>query len=454
MTTGLESIGTPALWIGFTVFVLAMLALDLGVFHGKAHEVRVREALMWTVVWISLALVFNLGVYFWFGSERALEFLTGYVIEKALSVDNIFVFIVVFSVFAVPAKLQHRVLFWGILGALVMRAIFIVLGAALLHKFHWVAYLFGVFLVFTGIKLLVQRGGEVHPDRNLIFRLFRRFVPSVDEYRNGHFTVVEAGKRRATPLLLVLVAIEATDLVFAIDSIPAIFAVTTDPFIVYTSNIFAILGLRALYFALAGMLGKFHYLKFGLSLVLIFVGAKMLLAGIYKIPTQASLGVIAALLAGSIVASLLRSPIKPLIPVHPPHGGPADQPRGVEPRAHHGRDLCCNCYASRGARGRRGGDRRDCCGGRRGAHRPSRSCHPRRPARSCNLGDGIPLGASTAPAAPRWRHPSASAANHGEEGSMPLDLLSQPEIYVRLHDPHGHSAVTACRFTASARKEV
>jgi len=323
---GPESIGTPQLWIGFTVFVLAMLALDLGVFHRKAHEVKVREALAWTAIWIALALSFNVAVYFWFGSERAFEFLAGYVIEKALSVDNIFVFLIVFSVFAVPAKLQHRVLFWGIIGALIMRAIFIVLGATLLHHFHWIAYIFGAFLVLTGIKMLVQRGGEVHPERNPIFRLFRRFVPSVDDYRDGQFTVVENGKRYATPLLLVLVAIEATDLVFAVDSIPAIFAVTTDPFIVYTSNIFAILGLRALFFALAGIMGKFHYLKVGLSLVLVFVGTKMLIAGIYKIPILASLGIIAALLAGSVVASLLRPPAKSPLPVHTPHGDPKDPP--------------------------------------------------------------------------------------------------------------------------------
>jgi len=315
---GLESIGSPGLWFGFTVFVLAMLALDLGVFHRKAHEVGVREGLVWTAIWVSLALLFNVAVYFWFGSERALEFLTGYVIEKALSVDNIFVFIVVFSAFAVPTKLQHRVLFWGILGALIMRAIFIVLGAALLQQFHWVIYIFGAFLVVTGIKLLIQRGDEVHPERNPLFRLFRRFVPSVSDYRDGHFTVVEAGKRYATPLLLVLVAIEATDLVFAVDSIPAIFAVTTDPFIVYTSNVFAILGLRSLYFALAGVMGKFHYLKVGLSLVLVFVGAKMLLGGIYKIPILASLGVIVVLLLGSVVASLLSAPAKTLHPVPPP----------------------------------------------------------------------------------------------------------------------------------------
>ena len=325
-----DSIGTPLLWIGFTLFVLAMLALDLGVFHRKAHAVRVREALVWTAVWISLALLFNLGVYVWFGAERALEFLTGYVIEKALSVDNLFVFLIVFAVFAVPAALQHRVLFWGILGALIMRAMFIVLGAALLQRFHWVIYIFGAFLVFTGIKLLVQRAGEVHPERNPLFRLFRRCIPAVHDYHGGHFTVVKAGKRYATPLLLVLVAIEATDLVFAVDSIPAIFAVTTDPFIVYTSNIFAILGLRALYFALAGMMGQFHYLKVGLSLVLVFVGVKMLLAGVYTIPILASLGVIVALLTGAVVASRLRPP--PPLPVHPPQGtAGAAQPAGVTP---------------------------------------------------------------------------------------------------------------------------
>ena len=316
----LESIGTPVLWIGFTLFVLAMLALDLGVFHRRAHEVRIREALLWTCVWIALALAFNVGVYFWFGSERALEFFTGYLIEKALSVDNIFVFLVIFSYFAVPAALQHRVLFWGILGALVMRAIFIVLGAALLQKFHWISYVFGAFLVFTGVKLLLQRASEVHPERNPLFRLFQRAVPSVSDYRDAHFTVVEAGKRYATPLLLVLVAVEATDIVFAVDSIPAIFAITSDPFIVYTSNIFAILGLRALYFVLASVMGKFHYLKVGLSLVLAFVGTKMLITEFYKVPITVSLAVVAALLGGSVMASFLRPPTKPPLPVHRPHG--------------------------------------------------------------------------------------------------------------------------------------
>jgi len=332
---GLETIGTPFLWIGFTLFVLAMLGLDVGVFHRRAHEVRMREALVWTIVWIALALLFNVGVYFWFGSERALEFLTGYLIEKALSVDNIFVFLVIFSYFAVPAAFQHRVLFWGILGALIMRAIFILLGAALLQEFHWVIYIFGAFLVVTGVKLLLQRNSEMHPELNPLFRLFQRLVPSVAEYRGSQFTVVENGKRYATPLLLVLVAVEATDLVFAVDSIPAIFAITRDPFIVYTSNIFAILGLRALYFVLAGVMGKFHYLRVGLALVLAFVGAKMMLADLYKIPIAASLAVVAVLLAGSVVASLIRPPTEPPLPVTPPHGPPpaqlADLPGELKP---------------------------------------------------------------------------------------------------------------------------
>jgi len=329
----LEGIGTPWLWLGFIAFVLGMLALDLGIFNRKAHEIRIREALVWSGVWISLALAFNLGLYFWFGSERALAFLSGYLIEKALSVDNLFVFIVVFSVFAVPAKLQHRVLFWGILGALVMRAIFIVLGSALLHEFHWVAYLFGAFLVYTGVKLFVQRAGVVHPERNPLFRLFRRFVPSVDSYRGGHFTIVENGKRYATPLLLVLVAIEATDIVFAVDSIPAILAITTDPFIVFTSNIFALLGLRALYFALAAIVVKFHYLKVGLSFVLVFVGGKMLLAGVYEIPILASLGVIVALLGGAIVASLLWPEKKPHASRQRPSQGPREARTSRPPAA-------------------------------------------------------------------------------------------------------------------------
>ncbi|MCS6954086.1 MAG: TerC family protein [Bryobacterales bacterium] len=327
---GLESIGTPLLWVGFTLFVLAMLALDLGVFHRRAHEVRMAEALAWTVVWIVLALAFNVGVYFWFGSHRALEFLTGYLIEKALSVDNIFVFLVIFSYFAVPPAFQHRVLFWGVLGALVMRAIFIVVGAALLQRFHWVIYVFGAFLVFTAIKLFLQRASEVHPERNPVFLLFRRMVPSVSDYRGQRFVVKEGGQWRATPLLLVLVCVEATDLVFAVDSIPAIFAVTRDPFIVYTSNIFAILGLRALYFVLAGMMARFHYLRVGLAIVLGFVGVKMLISEFYKVPITLSLAVVAGVLSVSVVASWLWPPevARPI-----PHAARVADPSGDGPLA-------------------------------------------------------------------------------------------------------------------------
>ena len=304
---GIESVGTPGLWIGFTIFVLAMLALDLGVFHRRAHAISIKEALLWSIVWMALAFIFNAGVYSWFGATRGLEFLTGYLIEKALAVDNIFVFAVIFSYFAVPVAYQHRVLFWGILGALVLRAIFIVLGAALLQKFHWVIYIFGAFLILTGIKLLLQRDDEIHPERNPVFRLFKRMVRSVSEYHSGRFFLSKNGKWYATPLLLVLVSIEVTDVIFALDSIPAIFAVTSDPFIVYTSNIFAILGLRSLYFLLAGVMHKFQYLKIGLALVLAFVGTKMVLADIYKIPIAASLGVVAALITGSVILSLWRS---------------------------------------------------------------------------------------------------------------------------------------------------
>jgi tellurite resistance protein TerC len=301
------TVGSPALWAGFIGFVLVMLALDLGVFNRRAHEIRMREALIWSVVWITLSLLFGAWIWHHFGAVRGLEFLTGYLLEKALSVDNLFVFIVLFSYFAVPVKLQHRVLFWGILGALVMRAIFIVAGAALIHRFHWIIFVFGVFLVFTGIKLLRHRGGEMHPERNPVLRVFRRLVPLTTDYRGARFFVREGGRWLATPLLMVLVVVEATDIVFAVDSIPAIFAITTDPFIVFTSNIFAILGLRAMYFLLAGMMGRFRYLKVGLGLVLVFVGIKMLLADVVELPVVVSLGVIATLLGGSIAVSLLRT---------------------------------------------------------------------------------------------------------------------------------------------------
>ncbi len=312
-----DTVGTPLLWGGFIAFVLAMLALDLGVFHRKAHVVALREAAAWSAVWVSLAVAFNFWIFHLFGAQRGLEFTTGYLIEKALAVDNIFVFVVIFSTFGIPAAYQHRVLFWGILGALVMRAIFIVAGGAFLHRFHWAIYVFGGILIATGIKLLIQRDKEMHPEHNPVVRLFQRFFPVTPELAGERFTVVRAGRRMATPLLLALVAVEVTDVIFAVDSIPAIFAITTDPFIVFTSNIFAILGLRAMYFLLAGVIEKFHYLKLGLSLVLIFVGLKMTLVDFYKMPILVSLGVIAAILAASVIGSLLRPRPAPAPPAAP-----------------------------------------------------------------------------------------------------------------------------------------
>jgi len=307
-----SSVGTPALWLGFTAFVVVMLALDLGVFHRRAHVVGVREAAIWSAVWIGLAMLFAGGIHMRFGAERAVEFVTGYLIEKALSVDNIFVILVILSYFAVPRSLHHRVLFWGILGALIMRAAFILAGAAILARFHWVSYALGGFLLVTAVKLFRSQGLEPHPERNFVVRAFRRLVPSVAEFHGAQFVVRQAGRLVATPLLLVLVTIEVTDLVFAVDSIPAIFAVTDDPFIVYTSNIFAVLGLRSLFFLLAGILDRFHYLKLGLAAVLFFVGLKMLAADWYEVPRGLSLGVIAALLGASIGASLLRRAPEPL----------------------------------------------------------------------------------------------------------------------------------------------
>ncbi|MBE0541876.1 MAG: TerC family protein [Verrucomicrobia bacterium] len=303
----METIGTLWLWIGFTVFVLAMLALDLGVFHRKAHAVSLRESLAWTAVWVALALLFNAGVWHYAGSQKALEFFAGYLIEKSLSVDNIFVFALLFSYFAVPLKYQHKVLFWGILGALVMRAVMIGAGVALITRFTWIIYVFGAFLILTGIKMIVKREEEIHPERNPVVKWFKNLMPVTSDYREDRFFVRENGIRMATPLFVVLLLVEFTDLIFAVDSIPAIFAVTTDPFIVYTSNVFAILGLRSLYFALAGVMDKFHYLKIGLGVVLAFVGVKMLLShSPYKIDTFISLGVILTVLAVSVVASWLR----------------------------------------------------------------------------------------------------------------------------------------------------
>jgi len=308
MAMQIETIGSPLMWAGFSLIIIALLALDLGVFHRKAHTVSVSEALKWTFVWISLALIFNIWVWWCFGVNTALEFLTGYLIEKALSVDNLFIFIVIFSYFSVPRALQHRVLFWGILGALILRAIFIAIGAVLLQKFHWIIYPFGLLLIWTGIKLFFERDPTIHPEKNLVQRFFKRFIPMTKDFRGNSFFIIEAGRLYATPLFLVLVTIEVTDLIFAVDSIPAIFAVSSDPFIVYTSNIFAILGLRALYFALAGVIEKFCYLRIGLALVLVFVGSKMLISGYFKVPIVLSLGIVVFLIGGAIIVSLLFPP--------------------------------------------------------------------------------------------------------------------------------------------------
>jgi len=309
MTIG--SIGNPALWAGFLLFVAAMLALDLGVFHRRQHAVGFREALLWSGVWIGLALLFGAGIWAFFGAEKGMEYLAGYVIEKALSVDNLFVFLVIFSAFGVAAALQHRVLFWGILGALVLRGLFILGGSALLEAFHGAIYAFGGILVLTAIKLLVRRDSEPHPERNPVTRLASRVLPIAADAAGQGFLVRRAGRLFFTPLFLALVTVEVTDVVFAVDSIPAVFAVSSDPFIVFTSNIFAILGLRSLYFLLAGVMAKFRYLKLGLAGVLLFVGVKMILSGVLKIPIGVSLGVIAVLLAASVVASLARGAAAP-----------------------------------------------------------------------------------------------------------------------------------------------
>ncbi len=293
------------LWTVFGVLVAGMLVLDLGVFHRKAHAVNVKEALGWSAVWITLALLYNLGVYFWLGPAKALEFLTGYVIEKSLSVDNIFVFILLFSYFRVPSEYQHKVLFWGILGALFMRAAFIALGVTLINKFTWVIYVFGAVLIYSGIKMALEKDKEVHPDHNPVLRLFRKAFPVTPQFEGSRFWVRRQAGLLATPLMVVLIVVETTDLIFAVDSIPAVLAITRDPFIVFTSNVFAILGLRALYFALAGAMNVFHFLHYGLSLILVFVGVKMIGAHWFKIPIGIALGVVAGVLAASVVASLI-----------------------------------------------------------------------------------------------------------------------------------------------------
>lgn len=294
-------------WVIFALFLAAMLALDLGIFHRKAHAVRFREAVAWSTVWVTLSLLFAAGVYVYEGSETALEFLTGYLVEYSLSVDNIFVIATIFSYFAVPAVYQHRVLFWGVLGALIMRAIFIGLGAYVLERWGWVVYVFGGLLLVTGIKMALREDKPYDGEQDPVVRWARRVIPLTTRYDGQRFWTIEKGKRVATPLLLVLLLVEFTDLVFAIDSIPAIFAITTDPFVVFTSNAFAILGLRSMYFLLAGMMHRFVYLRYGLAAILVFVGTKMLLFDVWHVPTPVSLAVIGSILALTVAASLWRS---------------------------------------------------------------------------------------------------------------------------------------------------
>jgi tellurite resistance protein TerC len=292
-------------WAAFTAFIVVMLMLDLGIFHRKAHAVSLKEATGWVMTWISLAALFCVLIYFWQGPIKMMEFLTGYVIEYSLSVDNLFVFVMLFTYFNVPAPYQHRVLFWGILGALVMRGLFIAAGTALLAEFQWMIYVFGAFLVFTGVKMGTAKNEGIEPGKNPVVRFVRRWVPLTDYFDGQRFFTRQAAKFMATPMFLVLVAVETTDVIFAFDSVPAILGVSRDPFIVWTSNVFAILGLRSLYFVLAGIMDLFHYLKYGLAIILVFIGAKMLLSSFYHIPIQSSLGVVVAIVGLSVAASLL-----------------------------------------------------------------------------------------------------------------------------------------------------
>lgn len=304
-------------WIAFHVFIIGMLLLDLGVFHRKSRAVSVREALGWTGLWVSLAMLFNTWLYFQFGQQRAMEFLTGFVIEKSLSVDNIFVMMVIFSYFQVPPHYQHKVLFWGILGALVFRVVFILAGVELIREFHWLIYAFGAFLIFTGFRLLMAGDEKIEPEKNPLVRLVRKLFPVTPQYEGEKFFVRKANRWWATPLFIVVVVIEATDVVFAVDSIPAILAISTDTFIVYTSNVFAILGLRSLYFAMAGLQQHFVYLKYGLSAILVFVGMKMVLADVLKVPVEVSLGIIATLLFFSVAASWIFPAKKKIVAPSP-----------------------------------------------------------------------------------------------------------------------------------------
>ena len=303
----MNSIGNSAtLWIGFSLLILFMLSLDLGLFNRKAHTIRYREAAIWSGIWVTLAMVFAAIVFWYQGKDLGLKFLTGYVIELSLSVDNLFVFLLIFSFFKVPAKVQHRVLFWGVMGALFMRLTMIFVGAALINRFHWILYVFGVFLVYTGIKMFRQEDTDIQPEQNPVVHLVTRYVPITHHYEGSNFFTRVNGKLTGTLLLLVLIVVEVTDLVFAVDSIPAIFAITTNTFIVYTSNVFAILGLRSMYFLLAGVVEKFQYLRMGLAIVLTFIGVKMLIEGIHiVIPVWVSLVFVAVVLLSSVAASIL-----------------------------------------------------------------------------------------------------------------------------------------------------
>lgn len=294
------------LWTGFHIFVFAMLILDIGVFNRKAHEISIKEALLWSILWIGLAVVFNIGIWYYSTPQLAFEFATGYVIEKSLSVDNLFVFLALFNYFKVPAKYQHKVLFWGIVGALLLRAIFIIGGVALITKFHFIIYIFGIFLVYTGFKLFRNKDEQIEPEKNPLLKFVRKYIPLTHEYYEDKFFIKRLGHTIATPLFVVLILIESTDVIFAVDSIPAVLAVSKDPFIVYTSNIFAILGLRTLYFALAGIVHIFHYLNAGMAIILMFIGVKMLISDVYKLPIELALGIVIAILIGSVVLSLLK----------------------------------------------------------------------------------------------------------------------------------------------------
>jgi TerC family integral membrane protein len=292
-------------WVLFNLFVLVMLGLDLGVFHRRTHAIRFKEAIAWSAFWVSLAAAFAILLLFWQGQQKALEFTTGYLIEESLSVDNLFVFLMLFRYFRVDPTYQHKVLFWGIIGALVARGIFIASGVALINRFHWIIYVFGAFLIYTGFKMLKPMDTDIHPDRGPVLRLARKYLRFSNEYDGGKFFTIKHGRRLATPLFMVLLAVETTDILFAVDSIPAILAITSDPFIVYTSNVFAILGLRSLYFALAGMMEVFRFLHYGLAAILVFIGTKMVASNYIEIPIVVALGVVAGVLALSVFASLL-----------------------------------------------------------------------------------------------------------------------------------------------------